>query len=546
MKKLVTLLLVLSMVVTSLLGCGSKEEAVEESTTTESTNESAEAAEDIFNAEGYPVVNEAYTIKIMQLLPDSRNLKAPDEITAVQMLEEQTGIDVEWEQVRESDWDTKLSLMFASEEYPDIILIGDAGAEKVNVEDYGVSQGLLLPLDELIDQYMPNYTARIAMEEMDPTEPNRASDGKMYSLGYMIGSGFKTGNHFYINQTWLDALKLETPETPEQLTEVLRAFKNQDPNGNGEADEIPLASCNEYDYLCLFGLTNPYDYRWMRIDDNKQVQFVPTDDNFRACVEWMHELYEEELIDPEMFSQDWDTYCSKLQNEKCGMFVEWRLKNSSFMNAADDCVLWVPGGEAAFTHTISSANSAAFITVGCERPEIAARLLDTMIQDDIMYSAYIGAQGDPFIGWDYNEDGKMEMYEYMDDEGYDQYMSEPWNFMNTAWLNFVPGNYYQENYAMNTDWIDKTAYCDAYDEAGIIATYASDYLLRVKFTSEEEEELNRRFVDIDTYTQENWVTFIQSGVTDESWDAFVKGYEDMNVAELIQKYQAGIDAMDVR
>lgn len=423
-KKLVTLLLAVSMTVTSLAGCGSQSGTAESAGQEEESSQAASTEteeSDIFNAEGYPIVKENYTIKILQHLNDSNNLKEPEEITAVQMLEELTGISIEWEQVRDSDWETKLSLMFASEEYPDIILVGSKGLNKVDVEDYGVTQSLLMPLDDLIDQYMPNYSQRVAMEELDPTIPLAASDGKTYAVGYMIGNSYLTTNHFFINQKWLDKLGLETPKTPEELTEVLRAFKTQDPNGNGEADEIPIVTENSYEFLSLFGV--PYGtganggYRWMHIDDEKQVQFVPTEEGFRACVEWLHELYEEELLDPEMFSQDFNTLASKLQNGKGGMFINYRLKNAQFMNAADECVLWTPGGDAKFVRNLSQANPAAYITSACERPEIAARLLDAMLEDEIMYSAYIGAQGDPFIGWDYNEEGKIEMYEYMDEDG---------------------------------------------------------------------------------------------------------------------------------
>ena len=48
-------------------------------------------------------------------------------------------------------------------------------------------------------------------------------------------------NVFMIYQPWLDALNLEMPETTEELYNVLVAFKTQDPNGNGEADEIPMS-----------------------------------------------------------------------------------------------------------------------------------------------------------------------------------------------------------------------------------------------------------------------------------------------------------------
>ena len=38
----------------------------------------------------------------------------------------------------------------------------------------------------------------------------------------------------YINQTWLDNLGLEVPTNMDELEEVLIAFKEGDPNGNGD------------------------------------------------------------------------------------------------------------------------------------------------------------------------------------------------------------------------------------------------------------------------------------------------------------------------
>ena len=127
--------------------------------------------------------------------------------------------------------------MFVSDDYPDIII---APMCNVDDEEYGVTQGLLIPLEDKIAENMPNYTTRIAGEDADPTSGLVATDGHTYSIGYMVGQNINTNQHFFINQTWLDALGLETPTTLDELTEVLYAFKTQDPNGNGEADEVPL------------------------------------------------------------------------------------------------------------------------------------------------------------------------------------------------------------------------------------------------------------------------------------------------------------------
>ena len=48
----------------------------------------------------------------------------------IRALEEKTGIHLEWEVVKSSDWSTKLNLMWASGEYPDILLHPSGAVEK--------------------------------------------------------------------------------------------------------------------------------------------------------------------------------------------------------------------------------------------------------------------------------------------------------------------------------------------------------------------------------------------------------------------------------
>ena len=44
---------------------------------------------------------------------------------------------------------------------------------------------------------------------------------------------------------------------------------------------------------------------------------------------------------------------------------------------------------------------------------------------------------------------------------------------------------------------------------------------------------------------ENMANFVQKGVTDDSWNAFVKLFDDMKVADYVQMYQDALDKMDI-
>ena len=73
-----------------------------------------------------------------------------------QQIEEKTGVHVDFRMVKDADWSTQLNLMFAiPDEMEDMIL-----RNPVDVEEYGVTQGLLLPLDEyLTEEIMPTTSA---------------------------------------------------------------------------------------------------------------------------------------------------------------------------------------------------------------------------------------------------------------------------------------------------------------------------------------------------------------------------------------------------
>lgn len=544
-KKALAMLLAASMAVAGLAGCGSSGSGnetggAETAQTVESGQEAA--AGESFNEEGYPIVNEPLTLNVMFAIRDVDSMIEPNEMPVVQALEEKTGIHIEWEMIKGADWETKLNLMFASGEYPDIILAPNG---PVDVEEYGVTQQLLLPLDELSEQYMPIYTERIAGEDADPTASLVASDGQKYSIGYLVGQNINTDTHYFINQTWLDNLGLEMPESLDELTETLRAFKTQDPNGNGEQDEVPLEmSLNEGYYgvrymLPMFGV--PVDTsKWIYIDENKQVQFAPTQEGFRQCLEWLHQMYEEGIIDAEMLSQDASTVETKLAEGNVGFFTAWRLTAMGWdEGVAKDCVLYMPAGPEGITPQMSRrlemASNGAYITVANQHIPESLRWLDSLMETETMFSLYYGPEG---TGWEYDADnGKINSL-VTDTSGTK-------DFLDCNTLFFGPTNYISETFNMSPQRVEKTEYCEQYDEAGLIQKYANTYLTMAPLTSDQHSSITLMETDIQNAVEENMATFISDGVTDESWNSFVQLFDGMNVSEYLSIYQGAVDQLEL-
>lgn len=539
MKKVWVVILVVTMLTGILSGCkGSDSEQSEAETGSSTASTSTETG----NTETDSASSkEPITLKVMLQIRDVDSLVPVEEMELIKELEEKTGVHVEWDVIKAADWTTKLNLMFASGEYPDIIISGE-----VDDEEYGVTQEILLPLDELTKEHMPTYTARIEAEEEDPTEGLVASNGKTYSVGYMVGQKINTNQHFFINQTWLTNLGLEMPTTLDELTDVLRAFKTQDPNGNGEADEIPVEMGLDTGFysvrymLPMFGIPCDPD-KWIYIDDNKKVQFTPIQEGFRDAMEWFHVLYQEELLDAEVISQDINTIETKIKEANLGFFNAWRLTAMGWdEGVAKDCVLYMPtapeGSKASLYRYIEKARSGAFLTVTNQYVEESLRWLDALLDTETMFSLYYGVKGE---GWDYNtENGKIDSI-ITDTSGV-----KSWLDVNT--LFFAPGGYISDTFNMSPQRIEKTDYCIAYDEAGLIQKYSNDYLDTAPLTSEQLQGITLKETDIDNAVVEYMAGFITRGVSDDEWNAFVKLFEDMKVSEYIDMYQKAIDQMELK
>lgn len=538
-RKVLAVLLSAAMLTATVTGCGQS--------SSESQGASTEAAaaetgtDSNFNETGYPIVNEPITLKVLLGIRDVDSLTDPSEMPALQRLEEQTNIHLEWEIIKGADWDTKLNLMFASGDYPDIIL---APQLTMDDEEYGVTQGILIPVDELTQKYMPNYTARIEAESSDPTASLVASDGHKYAVGNLVGQNINTNQHFFINTEWLNALGLETPTNVDELTDVLRAFKTQDPNGNGEADEIPLemgldTGFNGIRYMLpLFGIPADPD-KWIYIDNDKKVQFTATQDGFRECMEWLHECYEEELLDAEVISQDFNTIETKLKAGNVGFFTAWRLTAMGYDEGVmKSCELYMPDSSAQLYRYLELAKGGAFLTCTNEHVAESLRLLDTMLDTETMFSLYYGEQNSTDgTGWEYEEDGKINSLA----DG----TAEIKNFPDCNTLFFAPGNYISEVFKMSPQRVEKTEYCQKYDEAGIIQKYSNDYLDMAPLTSEQIQSSSLKETDIDNAVIENVATFITTGVTDDSWNQYVKLFDDMKIDEYITMYQNALDSMEI-
>ena len=187
---------------------------------------------------------------------------------------------------------------------------------QAELQRYG-DQGVILPLNDLIDEYAPNISDALAAEPGFETIAT-APDGNIWGLPqwndcYHCSYPYK----FWINTVWLDNLGLEMPTTPDEFFDAMMAFKTDDPNGNGAADEIPITGSAQWSivpYIMNAFIQNSFNTgagaNSQPISlglDGDTVQVQTMQDGWREGLKFLNKMWAAGLIDSASFSQGGDT-----------------------------------------------------------------------------------------------------------------------------------------------------------------------------------------------------------------------------------------------
>lgn len=250
----------------------------------------------------FPIVDEKITIKLFTKHDPKVEDYATNEFT--KWYEEKTNIHIDWQTVPVSALAEKLQVTLAGGDLPEVIMT--AGLTPSQLVAYG-SQGLFLPLNDLIDQYAPNI--KKMMEQVPESRKYLyAPDGNIYGLPrYSENVHTSMPKKLWINQKWLDNLGLQMPETTEDLYNVLKAFKTKDPNGNGKADEIPFAGAtqdnNEPESFIMQSFLF-FDRDTYVMVENDKIVFTGDSEGYKEGLKYLRRLIQEGLLAPESFTQD--------------------------------------------------------------------------------------------------------------------------------------------------------------------------------------------------------------------------------------------------
>ena len=488
-----------------------------------------------FNATGLPILNEVKTYRIA-ITKNANSQNGFGDKFCSQEAERQTNVHIEWIDIPTMSWNEQVNIMIASENLPDAFSGGTV--------DTMTNKELFVPLTELIDKYAPH------IKEMLEAEPAvraaiTADDGEIYSLPTAKNNPSKLIDpSLWINKEWLDKLGLEIPTTTDEFVAVLRAFKEQDPNGNGIADEIPFTAgtfqsdCLIDPMLGSFGAIDTSNYVYSV--DKENVIFGGIQPGYYEGLKWLHELYAEGLLDNEMFTMDAGQLTAKAQNADVilGALLFWSPDSMDprFADYVTVPPLKGPNGDRMWIiNPEPLGNMQGFsITKACEDPAVLVRYYDNNI-----------ASLDNVMMWMWGPEGKGA-WKRVNDTQWTQTKEYIPEGSNLNYLKFtVAGSdsspMYQWSKYSDLEIPDAR---NAKKRAAIAdcLPYCVSVMPNGVENPERANARNILFVDIDNYMKKFKATAIVDGIDDAAWQEHLKTCERLRVDEYTALWQEYYDS----
>ena len=490
-------------------------------------------------------------------LPQKSTVLDLDDISFTKYVEDALNIDLEFVTFSDGqEANNQLTLMCAGNEQLPDVLVGFHDLGERMMAQFG-EDGFFIDLTDLIKDHAPTFNSQ--MEKLSKEEQDRiwnsmksAVDGKVYGLPTYSAPTISDymQNMMYINQDWLDAVGKTSPANIDELKEVLIAFRDEDPNGNGKSDEIPMFRSGIWNYVInafvYYDAAHP-----LNVTDGKVWSPVVTDE-FRQAMIYLNGLYQEDLITDQSFSTNSTDMKALISGEDdlatVGIWFGQPITDiNSYMQTLDQYVAMNPLEDATGkgVYVVVRPNDlliSGFITRDCEDTELAMKFMDFLYEDESVTRKRHGEKG---VHWDYTDEAGDSMFGTKSNIkflGTEDFGSATWGIQ-------LPNIYTNENYltiAPTITPIDVATSRLLSAQTEIMTTWRkpTELATNLKFTAEEDESLDSIDGTLTSYTLEAISLFIKGdkdASSDTDWNAYVQMLKDYKLDEKIKIYQAAYD-----
>ena len=460
-----------------------------------------------------------------------------DDVGCVQIAEETTNLHVDFGLIPSESAEEKVNLALASGEYKEVFY--RASISTGNIAKYG-DQGVFVPLDELIDKYMPNFKA-ILDENPTIRDGLTMPDGHIYSLPQIYDKNFDGMRLMYklwARQDWLDAFGMEVPTTLDEYEAYLEQCVNGDPLGDGTTGVVGYGSAGIGGLIdslsgtfCVHNQGTDVGYVDEDPDSPGTVRLWVMSEEYREMLTYLNRLYSKGLIIEDVFSIDGQKADALASDGKVGS--AYNASPSGYFGKEGDNYVAIPPlvkstGDAPAWHAVRSevvSIGQFLMTDRCEHPIEIARWMDWWYSDEGSRAFFMGVEGESY---EKTGDGYELLPEITDGQSIDEGL-QPYAL-------YLGGRYPGR---ATDEWfkgVETTP--QAIEGANLVKEYAlKEVWPQFTFTAEEADMLSTQGQDINKHVEESRAAFITGKKSLDDWDSYIAQFESLGVEEYIKAHQ---------
>lgn len=466
-----------------------------------------------------------------------------NDYVALQKMQESIGIEVEFIHPSSAVWDEQFNIMMASGDFTDIIQY-NWGTRYKGGYDAALEDGIIVDLTDKINK-MPNFS-KILKENPDVNKTLRSTDGKLLFVATITDDVITNANMGpMIRKDWLDKLGLEMPETISDWYTVLKAFKEKDPNGNGQADEIPFSAYKSgaFNWFAAAYGTKQSD---VFVKDGKVV-YGTIQPEFKEYITEMARWYKEGLIDSEYSAVDKKVLDANMTNDISGATIAY--VGSSMGNylavKKDDpnfnlvAAPWPSKSEGTPNYIGTNLNRrtgndvGTVITTKCKDVDLALEFLDYSFGEEATIFQNWGVEGKTYTV----ENGEYKLTDYV--------LNNPDGKSPTQAITPIAATAYgvPPKLMLGDAYIQVQYSRPQQADAARLWAQGDDSLMTLQWpmTAEEKSRISAIMTEIKSYEEEMCTKMVMGKEPVENFDKFVAEMKNFGVDELVSIYQTAYD-----
>ncbi|MFS0728114.1 extracellular solute-binding protein [Paenibacillus sp. 1P07SE] len=460
-----------------------------------------------------------------------------------QELEKRTGVSVEFQHPAVGSAPEQFNLLIASGNLPDVI--------ETNITTYpggpekAIADRVALPLNDLIESHAPNLKKYLD-DNPAITKEISTDSGTIYAFPAIGVGNSNASSGMVLRKDWLDELGLEKPETIDEWTTVLRAFKEQ----KGASSPLTL-TLGELKDDRLIGAWNMGNRFYL---DNGTVKYGPYEPAYKEFLTQMNAWYEEGLLDPDFSTQDNQAKDAKITNSHTGAFVAFigggigKYLNAipesapSFDLVATQHPVLDKGNEptvfvAAYDYR---GDGSAIITPDNKNPEATVEWFDYLYSEEGNILKTFGVEGTTYEMVDGSPIYTDLITNNPEGLSVGEAMSKYLRVSAPA-PGFVGDDRYTQQYYKFDQQKEAVEIFNKY-----YSNLENTRMPRITHTADEAQEISSIMAEIETYKDEMLLRFVMGVEPLENFDRYIAQLQSMRIERVLELSQAALERYNNR